>query len=371
MINKLSHSQATKYMNCGQAYKFHYIDRIRPTTSHAALMFGTALDRATGVLLQPGDEKRAPEEIFDYFWRFQEVNGEQRYLTTLETLVYAKTDWDEELLTDEDFVKTGTTKEEILALVKKRNTEGFDTLRPEDKQQVNHAFWLCLKAKGHLMIDAFRRKVMPRLKTVLDTQKSIKLENEEGDSVIGYIDLIADVEGHGIVVLDVKTSARAYDEENSVIFSPQLSLYVHAVYEEYQTRKAGFIVLNKAVIKNRKKICKVCGYNGSGGRAKTCDQETLQIIESKKGPVEKMTRCNGEWDETIDPDIYVQFLVEEIPLATEELVIDNISDINEAIKKGIYTKNLANCTQNYGRPCDYINLCYKNDMHGLEKIVKK
>jgi hypothetical protein len=375
MKNRLSHSQTSKLMQCPESYNLHYNKRIRSKSSHSALMFGTALDKATGVLMNPKEDIRTPEEVFLAFWTNQEVNGVDKYLPTLTSLGYAKGEWDEELLDKKDWslllLEHGKDSETIQKTIDVRNKMGYDTLTENEKVVTNHAFWLCLKQKGLLMIDAFRKKVMPRLKTVLATQKYISLENEDGDSVIGYIDLIADVEGHGIVVLDVKTSARAYDEETSVIYSPQLSLYLHAVSEEYNTRKAGFIVLNKQVMKNRKKICKTCSYNGSGGRAKTCDQETMQSVTNKKGVTEeKLTRCGGEWDESIDPQIFVQFLVEEIPMKTEELVLENIDSINNIIKTGNYTKTLGSCLNSFGRPCIYLKYCYEGKMDDLEIIEK-
>jgi hypothetical protein len=89
------------------------------------------------------------------------------------------------------------------------------------------------------------------------------------------------------------------------------------------------------------------------------------MVESKKGPVEKMVRCNGAWNESIDPEAWTQIIISEIPEATEALVMENIDDINTAIKTGIYTKNLANCLNSYGKPCDYLGLCYEGKMDGL------
>jgi len=370
MPNRLSHSSISRWQQCPTSWKNHYVNRIRTTKSKAALLFGTALDKSISAILEQVDDQTG-EQIFDQYWRFQYVNGNQEYIPTLSSLVYAKTDFDEELVSDEGWSKIESTKEEVLNLIQRRNSEGFDALSDEQKSIVNHAYWWSMHTKGHLMIKAFRKKVMPKIKKVYSTQEEINLENDEGDSVIGFIDLIADIEGYDRpVILDLKTSARQYDEETSVIYSPQLSLYTHAMSEKYNTRLAGYIVLNKAVIKNRTKICSVCNHDGSGSRAKTCDQETLQMVESKKGSAEKLVRCNGAWNETLDPDIYVQFLVEEIPQATEDLIIENIIDINQSIKHNVYSKNLSSCLNSFGSPCDYIDLCYKGKMDGLKEFEK-
>lgn len=354
MGNRLSHSQVSKYQQCGKAYQFWYLDKIRPSKSRSSLLFGTALDRAVGVLLSAEDSCVTPEEVFDKTWTSQEINGKETYLPTCTSLVYAKSDFDKDLLTDEVEKKVGVSRETILSLVEKRTSLGYDELSLEEKEIVNHTFWWCLHAKGHYMLTAFRSKVLPKLTKVHSTQEYIELESGD-DKVIGYIDIVAEVEGHKEpIVLDLKTSAMEY-EEDAVLTSPQLTLYTHAVSDKYNTRKAGYIVLNKNLIKNRKKICSKCSYDGSGGRHKTCANE----IEGK--------RCGGEWNETVSPEVYVQFLIGEIPKQTEDLVLENIDDINTAIKTGHFTRNLSMCTNTYGGLCDYINLCYKGQMDNLIK----
>lgn len=365
MSNRLSHSATGRFMQCPTSYDLHYNKRLRSTKSKAALMFGTSLDKSVSAILE-GESLENAEKIFEQYWTNQYVNGKQENLATLESLVYAKADFDEEMISEIGWIALECNKEEVLNLIERRSKEGFDALSPDQKMIVNHAFWWSMHAKGMLMLKVFKNKVLTRLKKIHSTQEEVSLENGDGDSIIGFIDLVADVEGYDTpVILDLKTSARSYNEEEAVIYSPQLSLYLNAVGNKYKTRKCGYIVLNKAIIKNRKKICSICNYNGSSGRAKTCDQETLQIIEGKKGPTEKMVRCNGIWNETLDPDIYVQFLVDEIPEATENLVLDNIDDINQAIKNNVYTKNLSMCLNFFGGKCDHIEYCYRGKMDGL------
>ena len=121
---------------------------------------------------------------------------------------------------------------------------------------------------------------------------------------------------------------------------------------KYKTKKAGFIVLSKNIIKNKTKTCIKCSFDGTGGKHKTCSNE----INGK--------RCNGEWSETFSPEANVQFIIDEIPQQTEDLVLDNIDDINVAIKTNHFTRNLQSCNSNFG-PCDYIGYCYRGSMHGL------
>lgn len=371
MPNKLSHSQVSKYQQCPTSWKLYYLDKIRSKYSRSALCFGTALDKAVGPFLQKSpNETRTPLEIFEAYWEYQEVNGVNTYLPTLTSFVYAKTDFDKDLITKLDKIHikevTGLEYDAALELVARRNEVGFDKLEEDEKKNVNYIFWLSLRNKGHYMVEAFKKKVLPRLTKIHSVQEIVELENEEGDKIIGYVDFIAEMQGYeGAIILDLKTSAMEY-EEDSVITSPQLSLYVHALQDKYNTRKAGYIVLNKHLIKNKTKICKTCYHSGTGGMAKTCDKETLQMVANKKGvESEKMVRCNGEWDIGINPEVYVQFIVDDIPEQTETLVLENIEDINTAIKTGSFTRNLQSCTNTFGGLCDYINLCYRGSMNGL------
>lgn len=368
MANRLSHSQVSKWQQCPTAFKHYYVSKIRTTVSRAALCFGTAIDKSTGLLLEGSTLKEAKAE-FDNYWSTQDVNGNPTNLATYTKLVYAKGDFDKDLLSEDDAKSLETEKGIILDLVEKRNEKGFDSLTEKEKLLCNQAFWFCLQKKGHYMLEAFKKKVIPRLTNVLSTQEKISITNDDGDEVIGYIDLVSEVKGYDVpVILDIKTSAMKYDEDDAVIFSPQLSLYMHAVGEKYGTRLAGFIVLNKNLIKNKVKTCKSCKYVAeAGSRHKTCSNEVMEA------PVlgASYKRCNGKWDEIIDPEVYVQFLVEEIPDAAENLVMENVDEINQAMKNQIYTKNLLVCNNIYGSPCEYINLCWKNSMQGLVNTTKK
>lgn len=355
MGQSLSHSKISKFQQCPKAYQFWYIDKIKPIKSRSALLFGTALDKAIGVLLNPEEDKtRTPEQVFDTYWEHQDINGERTYLPDCILLVYAKTDFDKDLLTLGDFDRFGISKDAVLELVEKRNEIGYDNLSQDEKLLANQIFWSCMKHKGHYMIKAFKEKVLPKLTKIHSTQEYIELNNGD-DKVIGYVDIVANVEGHDEpVVLDLKTSASQY-EDTSVLTSPQLSLYVHALSDKYKTKKAGYIVLNKNIIKNKTKVCIKCSFDGTGGKHKTCSNE----INGK--------RCNGEWKETFNPDVYVQFIIDNIPEATENLVLENVDDINISLKTNHFTRNLNACRNTFGGDCEYLNLCYYNKMDGLCK----
>jgi hypothetical protein len=349
MANNLSHSSVSKFLQCGEAYRLHYQERLRSQVMGASLPFGTAMDAAINALLTSSGN---PEETFTKEFSSSFVNGKRVTLQDYEHLVYADADMDAELLTDED--RASFNADEYEALRKLKKEVGYKGMAPAQKVAYNKVNWLSLRRKGLLMIDAYRRKIVPRITKIHAVQHKINLTNEAGDTVVGYVDLICDIDGK-TVVIDNKTSAQDYSEED-LLTSAQLSLYTHAIGEQYNTRYAGYIVMKKNIMKNRSKVCQSCGHDGSDSKAKTCDN----IVNSK--------RCFGTWTETIKPDAHIQVLIDEIPIKTEELIMNNIDEVNRAISAGHFTKNLSSCLNTYGSPCPYFSLCYKGKKDGLVKV---
>ena len=200
------------------------------------------------------------------------------------------------------------------------------------------------------MLDAHRKEIMPQITSVIETQKKIELNNNSGDSLIGYADLLGtwkDIEGP--IVIDYKTSSMRYADD-SVTTSPQLSIYAHAL----GYKKAGYVVFSKHIKKNKTKECSICKFDGTSSKARSCNNEINGV------------RCGEAWNETIRPSVDIQVLINEIPERTDEIVLDNVQMINKAIKSGVFVRNFNSCKTGYGI-CPYYNLCYKNKSDGLEK----
>lgn len=340
---------------CPKSYEYHYIHKIRPNKLHSALLFGSSFDKASDVIFQPQNHpNKTAEEVFYDSWEFQDIDGVRTYIPTNTKLIYAQTDFDKDLVQPADLKQLNLTKDELLELVARRKEVGFFNLNEQDQATINHAFWLNLAKKGFFFIDALRTQIMPRVTRVLSTQEYIEINNGS-DSIVGYIDAVLEIEGYEYpIVVDIKTSSRNY-LSNSVATSQQLSLYVEAVTEKYNTKTAAYVVFNKNLIKNKIKTCTACGHNGTGRSHKTCDNE----INGK--------RCNGVWDEIISPSVFTQFIISAIPERTTEIVMENFDAVNTLINNGVYIRNLGACDNIFGKPCDYYALCHENKMDGLTK----
>lgn len=354
---RLSHSSASRFQDCGYSYKLHYVERLRSETKSAALFFGSAIDKALEAILSDPDQAL---RVFEETWSKQELNGELIDLRSSIQIVYANADYDSDLLSKDAIAYLSEVSgsedpiEEVDKIYRQKEAIGFQLLSKEKKLLLNAANWWCLHAKGIAMLETLKREVLPNIEQVLATQKYVELVNESGDSVIGYADLVCKWKGiDEPVIFDLKTSARPYDEE-AVLTSPQLALYVYGLYDEYKTHKAGYIVLSKSIRKNKTKVCKKCGNDGSGKNHKTCDAE----VDKK--------RCHGEWIVTVNPEATVQILIDDVPEKVQEIVVDNMSYVSDSIKSGSFPRSFGSCIKPWGR-CPYYGLCYKDDMTGLKK----
>ena len=293
--NRLSNSSVNTYMTCPKKYEYHYKHKLRHKYSSSALLFGSALDAALSTMLVHHGQNNVDWlgqtylSEFTNNWIRGKVNDKFVDLMDNELLVYAASDFDYKILQPKDWItalarlqsfypNAGTFSspdaEGLLELYKsigkRKEANGFDNLHSDERKFYNYMNWTSMFRKGELMLKAYLTEVIPRIKKVLAVQKQIDIQGEDGDSIIGFIDFIAEWEDGRIVIFDNKTSARAY-EDDAVLKSPQLTLYTYAVESEYKTRTAGFIVLRKAINKDVGKVCSSCKYDGTGGRAKTCD----------------------------------------------------------------------------------------------------
>lgn len=364
MKKPLSHSAVSKYNECGKAYELHYNKRWRSVEQSAALLFGTAIDKALEAHLLKTQE---PMEVFFKTWQKQEINGTPTELHDCTKIVYADNDLDVDILDESDYTLIAKTYsiEDVLAtiddIIQRKREVGFKNLSLNDKKIFNHLNWLCMNRKGIFIVKAAVEWIDENVLEVLKTQEKIELEDSNGDQVTGYADLVARVKGQNKpVIIDFKTSASMYDAD-AVTKSPQLALYVFSLKHKYeQTNTAGFVVFQKNIRKNKTKICRKCGHDGSGGRHRTCDN------------VIKQMRCGGQWIETINPTVSIQFLVDEISEFFQQQVVENYNEVNKAIKAEIFPRNWKACVQYNGKViCPYFKYCHQNKIDDIIELEEK
>jgi len=350
--NKLSHSAVSRYLKCPQSFKYHYVKKVRPDATSSALLFGSALDTCIEEVL-----KDANADYMKVFWE----NWEKAFINkTLEEIplntkvAYAKTDMDWDLLQEADLLKLDqfiiNNKLEYIAkfdqkaaykeCVKYKEQRAHRHFKEKEHQYLNLANWLCMARKAPLMVEAFKKHMLPRITKVISTQKEIKLENEDGDVAQGYLDMVVELDDGKTYVLDLKTSARQYDD-NAAAESPQLSLY--AFHEG--VKNIGYVVLYKNIAKNKVRTCTKCNKVEANARVKTCSNEDTG------------SRCQGELSEVIDPEARLQLITSEVDESYTKAVIENFDTVNSLVKQGIFYRNFDACSNWFGQVCPFKKDC--------------
>jgi len=302
MSKLISYSAWDKYLTCPKMYDIHYNERLRPSGTSSALVFGSAMDEALNSHLLHGGNLEKTIQVFRDSFDFKNMKD-----------VY----WD-----DRD----------------------IDALLIDSKKFTNlkELAWACMRVKGRLLIEKYHRNIYPLIEEVYSVQKNLH-------SRPGVLDAVVKLRGYGRVLLDHKTSARPYDQD-AVAHSTQLALYAR----DQKIEVAGFVVLVKQIRHNTKRLCVSCGFNGSHVRHKTCPE----IING--------TRCGCAWNESHNPEAQIQLIVNNVPAINGELVESSISEVEAAIDLKLFPRNLKACGKIYGAPCKYIDYCWKKSKTGLE-----
>lgn len=361
MSNKLSHSSIRLFQECPKKYEYYYRQKLREKVKSGALIFGTSFDKATEAIIK--DPSIDDKAVFDESFATQEINKKQVHIPDSLLLVYSQSDYDGDLLKEEDVRFLEAKAKELVpeldgnleSLQKQcasfKKQARFRAFKNNERKFLNLCNWASLRRKGHVMLDSFRAKVLPQLHNIEGTQVKIELVNDTGDAITGFADYVGKYgENPERLVLDFKTSSIEYESDSAVI-SPQLALYAHSL----NINHAGFVVFSKRILKNKIKKCGHCGFDGTGNRMATCNN----TIDDK--------RCGKTWIETICPEAEVKVIIDKIPKQTTDIVLENAEIVNTLINQGLFIRNLGSCKTSYGI-CPYYSLCFKNKTDGLEKV---
>ena len=358
---RISHSKINDYISCSQRYRYKHIDKLKPTSKNASLYFGTAVDEAVQAYLK--DPKADWGAVFTKHWKTANDMGKFTNLYDSLEVDFSYKDFDKDLMTFEDIEIAKKSQAELIPKVEGDWLEAKEHVTTRKKQRAhihftdnehryfNRLSWMSMYRKGLLMVKAFVEEVGPKIKSVLAIQKKVQLTSDTGDILTGYVDMVLDLEEHGIVIFDLKTAAMEYDALQTLT-SQQLGIYASILGAEVNSYKVGYIVLLKNIEKDKEKVCKVCQHHGQGSH-KTCDN----IIEGK--------RCGGEWDMQLKLKGRIQVMVEELTETNMQANLDTVGGVTHAIKEGIFYRNTGSCLEFGG--CPYLNYCFKGKMDGLVK----
>lgn len=370
-----------RYMGCGASYKFHYIEKYRSTVKSSALVFGSAIDAGCNYMLENFERKNEPDflsnaiQVFADNWikQYDKDTKSEFELRSNPQIKYFKSDFDINVLTDDDKEELGLDNpEDIKSHIEfrkeienqlKDNKNDWTSIDLDARLDYNEVTWFCLLRKGELMLTAYYTEILPMLKRILTLQRNIELQDEEGNVVNGIAEFVAELQDGRIVLIDNKTSGSEYAPD-SVENSQQLALYkqilnIQASSPDFEWKTpieyAGYAVMSKSIKKESVKTCTVCGHISNTSH-KTCNNVVNGV------------RCDGDWTVVTSLSSSTQFIIDKISDKFGESVLENASTIVQSIKKGIFPKNFNKCADDYGAPCQFINICHKGDKKNLFKL---
>lgn len=352
----MSYSKFSTYSQCGEKYRLSYLEGWREKSKSSALIFGNCIDLALNCLLETNDINKALN-IFDANWECPVIDRGKPPVDLWKSnaIQYTPKDFDIDILPSEVIQQLEFGLVDLKLDLSVEGAVRYMDNIPLTSEQLawrQSAYWVSMKMKGQIMLNGYAVNIIPNIKSVKAVQHKFNLTNDANDNLVGFVDAVVEWKDGSIILLDNKTASRDYTE-NQPTYSPQLLLYYFALQEEFKLDKIGFIVLNKAIRKNRIKICATCGNEGTGGRHKTCANEVNE------------NRCNGKWIENVQPEAYIQVVINSPNPDGEELALSAIASANEGIKKEVYVKNLSSCIQ--GFKCQFFNVCWNKDYSSVEK----
>jgi len=314
---KLSHTMVNMYLSCPLCYKAHYVDKWRPKKVKSYFLFGSALDTALNDLLITRSQGKSID-LFRTVWNTKCYG---------QNIDWLKTDLDQELL--DHYQITGDNKEYFSILL-----------------------------KGQLMIEAYYKEVLPKIKEVVAIQKPVKLLNKDGDEINGFLDAIIRKTDDKLYLIDNKSSGSKYTSDAPKT-NNQLPLYHYIIKNEYPIEKAGYIVMQKKINKNKVKECKNCGAFNSSSH-KTCDK----IVDKNIGFTNpRQIRCNGQFLTTINPSCDIQTVFNKIEPEDEIRVLNDFDKALYGIKNQIFEKGPPS---KYGK-CTYFDIHEENNTREFYK----
>lgn len=323
-----------RFLSCPFSYEQHYIKRIRPIKTASPLFFGIGLDSGLNCLLTKS--KTEPLEAYrnsvkhvelgmmkpgryDYDKWLLPYKVKQEALTFLKTLGYKGKDCDELWNTLMDKEKLSKKQEKALDFLAR----------------------MSLEHKALALFEAYKKQILPKIKKVIAVQKNVGP---------GILDIKLVWEDGKTYIADNKSAASEYDETQAE-YDFQMTSY--AIEEKVDDIM--FIVLPKKIDKKFKKTCKECG--------KVCETQHKTCAVEVKG-----VRCNGQFKSEMELDIKIQVVTSQVTKMMKTRAKEIQDQVCKTIDGGNFPCNFAQCSNQYGRPCEYRDLYWKGSMEGLKKV---
>ena len=363
MAFRTSFSQNNTFISCSKHWHLSYVDKWESGIVGASLFFGSAIDAAVTEMLEG---KTTWLNTFKDRWHRAYSFGTATQIYDNPNVVFAQKDFDEDVFEPKDIVKlegyvaelglTALNPIDLYKDISARKRNPYKTVSDIEFKYFNRASWLSLRKKGELLLKAFNTQFYPKITKVVSTQQRGSITDQStGDSIIGFVDMVLELEGYDKpIIFDLKTAAQPYEQED-IDLTQQLTLYSAMKGRDYNTDLVGYVVLCKTIPKDEIAHCDKCNHK-KNGRHKTCDN-----MDSSGN------RCNGNWVGTKVCNPQIQVLVQQKTQAQIDDLLTDMGNVILAMKNDIYYKDVSKCRNWYGSTCIFYSACHKGDFSGLKK----
>lgn len=353
----ISYSKVTNFKACPQ--KYYLLDAYQTKISASALPFGSAVEAGIDLLLEKKPLAEA-QARFAERWNKAPANkweGEKQIYDS-EDIFYYASDWDEYLISEEDELKVNAWKTELLPDTKdtwdkilgefQGRVKNNSYIDPLMRQFAHRVIWLACLRRGEIMLEAFKEQLLPEIEEVISNQEWVSVSNEDGDKLVGKLDLILKLKGYDKpILIDLKTAGKFYSD-HELNTSDQLSSYAAAKKLDL----IGYMIVLKNI--KHEKRCTVCDRVRENNRKTNCEKE---------GCAGKYTKVR-HYGET-------QILVRPLREGEAQEVLEDFSDVLVAIKNGVNWKNPGSCFD-FNKKCDFYDFCWNGKkIEDLPGVVKK
>jgi len=363
MSFRTSYSQNSTFINCSKHWHMSYVEKWESPVMGASLFFGSAIDAGVTEMLEG---KTTWLNTFKDRWHRAYSFGTATQVYDNPDVVYSNKDFDEYVFEPKDIitletyvVELGLTSLNPIELYKdiaSRKKNPYKTISAIELKYFNRASWLSMRKKGELLLNKFNTDFYPKITKVVSTQQRGSIVDQAtGDSIIGYIDMVLEIQGYDKpIIFDLKTAAQPYEQED-IDLTQQLTLYAAMKGTEYNTDLVGYVVLCKNIPKDDTSYCSICNHK-KDGRHITCNNTTLTG-----------SRCNGKWINTKVCNPQIQVLVQQKSKAQIDDLLTDMGNVILAMKNNIIYKDVSKCNNWFGGKCPFFNACHKADTSGLKR----
>ena len=235
-----SFSKSGMYISCPKAWWWNCDMKLEAPEMGASLYFGLAMDSAVTEML-----KGSPDWLINFYdkWNKAYSFGQSTKIFDNPDVMYAHKDFDIHVLEDKDIVTVDLWAKELNFIqptvtlnrndvssmhgtLSKKKKNPYIKISNDELKMFNRLSWISMKRKGKILLNAFHTQFYPKIKKVLATQERATIPDPHtGDSIVGYVDMILEIEGYSKpIIFDLKTAGQFYRQEE-IDLTQQLTLY--------------------------------------------------------------------------------------------------------------------------------------------------